>query len=116
MSNSPNSIAQFTRRPDISGLCMRKSFAIGDKVLLYNSRLHLFPGKLRSRWDGPFIVHNVYPHGAVEILNPGTGVISKVNGQRLKSFLEFSTTGSDEIMDLHENFPKKVRRKINLCP
>ena len=83
---------------------LRKSFAIGDKVLLYNSRLHLFPGKLRSRWDGPFIVHNVYPHGAVEILNPGTGVISKVNGQRLKPFLEFPTTSSEEVMDLHEPF------------
>ena len=41
---------------------MRKTFKIGDKVLLYNSRLHLFPGKLRSRWTGPYIIHQVYPH------------------------------------------------------
>jgi hypothetical protein len=33
------------------------------KVLLYNSRLHLFPGKLRSRWSGPFIEKHVYPYG-----------------------------------------------------
>ncbi|XP_021743881.1 uncharacterized protein LOC110709936 [Chenopodium quinoa] len=45
----------------------RKEFKVGDKVLLYQSRLRLFPGKLRSRWEGPFQVVNVYPHGAVEI-------------------------------------------------
>ena len=47
----------------------RKTFEIGQKVLLYNSHLHLFPGKLKSKWSGPFIVKNVYPHGAVEIEN-----------------------------------------------
>ncbi|CAN6583747.1 unnamed protein product [Malus baccata var. baccata] len=42
-----------------------KTFSIGQKVLLFNSRLRLFPGKLRSKWVGPFIVTNVFPHGAV---------------------------------------------------
>ena len=59
-----------------------------QKVLLYDSRLHLFPGKLKSRWIGPFIVKHVYPYGAVEIMNPRDGSISKVNGQRLKPYLE----------------------------
>ena len=67
---------------------IRKHFVIGMKVLLYDSRLHLFPGKLQSRWIGPYIVHKVYPHGAMEIEDPKTGIISKVNGQRLKPFLE----------------------------
>jgi hypothetical protein len=40
---------------------LRKSFEPSQKVLLYNSRLHLFLGKLRSRWTGPFVVKNVYP-------------------------------------------------------
>ena len=40
---------------------LRKSFEPSQKVLLYNSRLHLFPRKLRSRWIGPFIVKNVFP-------------------------------------------------------
>ena len=35
---------------------MRKSFTLGLKVLLFNSCLHLFPGKLNSWWSGPFIV------------------------------------------------------------
>ena len=47
---------------------LRKSFEKGMKVLLYNSRLHLFPGKLRSRWLGPYIVHKVFDYGAVELL------------------------------------------------
>nr|GMC71674.1 uncharacterized protein LOC104591032 [Ipomoea batatas] len=38
----------------------RKIFSIGQKVLLYHSRLKLFPGKLRSRWVGPFVVTNVH--------------------------------------------------------
>ncbi|XP_074318543.1 uncharacterized protein LOC141655356 [Silene latifolia] len=34
---------------------LNKEFQIGDKVLLFNSRYKLFPGKLRSRWYGPYI-------------------------------------------------------------
>ena len=49
---------------------LRKSFEPSQKVLLYNSRLHFFPKKLRSRWTRPFIVKNVFPHVAVEIENP----------------------------------------------
>ena len=63
---------------------LRKSFETSQKVLLYNSRLHLFPEKLRSRWTGPFIVKNVFPYGAIEIENPKNGNIFKVNRQRLK--------------------------------
>ncbi|XP_076915348.1 uncharacterized protein LOC143574661 [Bidens hawaiensis] len=33
-----------------------KQFQVGDRVLLYNYRLRLFPGKLKSRWSGPFSV------------------------------------------------------------
>ena len=66
----------------------RKHFEVGHKVLLYDSRLHLFPGKLQSRWNGPFVVQKVHDHGAIVILNPRTGALSKVNGQRLKPFFE----------------------------
>ncbi|XP_019234222.1 PREDICTED: uncharacterized protein LOC109214727 [Nicotiana attenuata] len=44
-----------------------KSFKIGDHVLLYNSRLRLFPGKLKSRWIGPYNVIGVTPYGTIEI-------------------------------------------------
>ena len=51
----------------------RKTFEPNQKVLLYSSRLHMFPGKLRSRWTGPFIVKVIYPYGEVEIENPENG-------------------------------------------
>ncbi|KAG4114633.1 hypothetical protein ERO13_D12G057450v2 [Gossypium hirsutum] len=46
-------------------MVLRKTFDVGQKVLLYNSRLHL-----RSRWSGPFVIKHVYPHGAIDIENP----------------------------------------------
>ena len=66
----------------------RKQFSIGQKVLLYHSHLKLFPGKLRSKWIGPFVVTNVFSHGAVEIRSLETNKIFKVNGHRLKVFYE----------------------------
>ncbi|XP_059429166.1 uncharacterized protein LOC132162975 [Corylus avellana] len=66
---------------------LRRSFEPDEKVL-YNSRLHLFLGKLKSRWTGPFIIRFVFPHGPIEIEDPKNGNTFKVNGQRLKPFLE----------------------------
>ena len=80
---------------------LRKSFYPGQKVLLYDSRLHLFPGKLKSRWTGPYLVRIAFLHGAVEIEDPRNGQISKVNGQRLKTFLELPQN-SEEVMILHD--------------
>lgn len=66
---------------------MRREFKEGDQVLLYNSRLKLFPGKLKSRWSGPFRVTQVFPYGALELSNE-TGEMFKVNGQRAKHYRE----------------------------
>ncbi|XP_039122096.1 uncharacterized protein LOC120258721 [Dioscorea cayenensis subsp. rotundata] len=68
-----------------------KQFHEGDQVLLFNSRLKLFPGKLRSRWSGPYTVTQVFPHGAIEITNPENGTF-KVNGQRLKFYFDNNAT------------------------
>ena len=66
----------------------KKDFAPGDKVLLFNSRVKLFGhGKLRSKWEGPFKVINSSSHGAITLQN-GEDTLFKVNGQRLKLFLE----------------------------
>ena len=48
-------------------MIIRKDFSPSMKMLLYDSRLHLFPGKLRSYWIGPFVVTHAFPYGAVEI-------------------------------------------------
>ncbi|XP_076944114.1 uncharacterized protein LOC143614607 [Bidens hawaiensis] len=60
-----------------------KEFKCGDRVLFYNSRMKSFPGKLRSRWGGPYTVKEVFPHGAVEVRDVD-GSSWKVNGHRLK--------------------------------
>nr|GEV22269.1 reverse transcriptase domain-containing protein [Tanacetum cinerariifolium] len=60
-------------------------FDIGDIVLLFNSRLNIFSGKLKSRWSGPFTISQVYPYGTVELSQPD-GPNFKVNGHRLKHY------------------------------
>ena len=65
-------------------IVLRKEFQEGQNVLLYDSKLHIFPGKLKSRWNGPYLVHKAYSNGVVEITNPKNGCIFKVNGHRLK--------------------------------
>ena len=80
-----------------------KTFIVGEKVLLYNSRLHLFPGKLRSRWDGPYFIHKVYPHGAIDIRDPKNDHVFKVNGHRLKCFLEYPSIEDVEWVDLQDS-------------
>ncbi|KAL4362979.1 hypothetical protein GQ457_04G022000 [Hibiscus cannabinus] len=61
-----------------------KQYQPGQQVLLFNSRLKLFPGKLKSIWSGHFIIKNVSPHGAITIKSPRDNHEFKVNGQRLK--------------------------------
>ncbi|XP_062103798.1 uncharacterized protein LOC133814911 [Humulus lupulus] len=43
-------------------------------------------GKLKTRWSGPFLVVKVYPYGAVELHEEGSGREFKVNGQRIKHY------------------------------
>ena len=58
----------------------------GQQVLLFNSRLKLFPGKLKSRWSGPFVITQVFPNGSAELMHPKRGRF-KVNGKRVKIYL-----------------------------
>ncbi|GJT42181.1 reverse transcriptase domain-containing protein [Tanacetum coccineum] len=58
-------------------------FNVGDQVLLFNSRLKIFSGKLKSRWSGPFTITQLFPHGTVE-LSQNFGPNFKVNGHRIK--------------------------------
>ena len=67
-------------------LIARKNFKQGDQVLLYDSKLHIFLGKLKSRWTGPFTIPEVYPNGSVDLLNSKDNRVFKVNGQRLKPY------------------------------
>ncbi|XP_049347845.1 uncharacterized protein LOC125812383 [Solanum verrucosum] len=67
-------------------LIVQREFNVGDWVLLYNSRLRLFPGKLKSKWSGPFRVTRVFTNGAIEV-EVKEGPPFKVNRQSLKLYL-----------------------------
>nr|GEU47704.1 reverse transcriptase domain-containing protein [Tanacetum cinerariifolium] len=42
-------------------------FNVGDQVILFNSCLKIFLGKLKTRWTGPFTVAHVFPYGTIEL-------------------------------------------------
>ena len=65
---------------------LRREFKAGDQVLLFNSRLRLFPGKLKSKWSGPYTVVSSTTFRAVT-LRTSNHEEFKVNGQRLKHYL-----------------------------
>ena len=73
----------------------RKEFTAGQQVLLFNSRLKLFPGKLKYRWSGPFTVTKVFPHGGAEVSHPEKGTFT-VAIQRLKPYY-----GGEVLADKH---------------
>nr|GFC26698.1 reverse transcriptase domain-containing protein [Tanacetum cinerariifolium] len=81
-------------------------FNVGDQVLLFNSGLKIFSGKLKSRWSGPFTISEIYPYGTAKLIHPD-GCNFKVNCHRLKHY-----HGGDppplEIPDIH-TFPKENR-------
>ncbi|XP_019227469.1 PREDICTED: uncharacterized protein LOC109208770 [Nicotiana attenuata] len=60
---------------------LKREVNSGDLVLLFNSRLKLFPGKLKSKWSGPFRVVRVSPYGAIEHESEDGTRTFKVNGQ-----------------------------------
>nr|GEU66488.1 reverse transcriptase domain-containing protein [Tanacetum cinerariifolium] len=60
-------------------------FNVGGQVLLFNSRLKIFSGKLKTRWSGPFTITQVFSYGTVE-LSQLDGSNFKVNGDRVKHY------------------------------
>jgi len=64
----------------------KRTFEPSQLVLLFNSRLRLFPGKLKSKWSVPFQVKQVKPYGAVQLEDPVSKRSWVVNGQRLKHY------------------------------
>ncbi|GKB54857.1 reverse transcriptase domain-containing protein [Tanacetum coccineum] len=74
-------------------------FNVGDRVLLFNSRLKIFSGKLKTRWAVPFTITKVFPYGTIELSQPD-GPNFKVNGHRVKHYFRGdlptkSTMGSE---------------------
>ncbi|GJT63426.1 reverse transcriptase domain-containing protein [Tanacetum coccineum] len=60
-------------------------FNVGDRVLLFNSRLKIFSEKLKTHWSGPFTITKVFPYETIE-LSQLDGSNFKVNGHRMKHY------------------------------
>ena len=78
----------------------KREFMVGDLVLLFNSRLRLFPGKLKSKWTGPYLVTQLFIHVAVE-LETKEGVWFKVNGQHIKIYFGYAESVNEVIEAYH---------------
>nr|GEU86264.1 hypothetical protein [Tanacetum cinerariifolium] len=74
-------------------------FNVGDQVLLFNSRLKIFSGMLKTRWSGPFPITQVFPYETVELSQPD-GPNFKVNGHRVKHYFG-GDIPSKVVLDLH---------------
>ena len=68
---------------------LKRDFHIGQEVLLFNFKLKLFSGKLRLRWSRHFEIIKISPFRAIEVTHP-TNVTLKVNGQKLKPYVDRS--------------------------
>ncbi|GJT70240.1 reverse transcriptase domain-containing protein [Tanacetum coccineum] len=80
-----------------------KNFKVGDKVLLFNSRFKMHPGKLKSRWYGPNVVKTVYPYGTIEIIDRNR-ISFKVNRQRLMKYHDEYTDAEDkEVVEFEQD-------------
>ncbi|XP_021715115.1 uncharacterized protein LOC110683075 [Chenopodium quinoa] len=82
-------------------MIQKREFNNGDKVLLYNSRLRLFPGKRKSRWSWPFTVTDVKAYGAIEVASENDTKF-KVNGQCFNLYTEGAFIGKLETIYLSD--------------
>ena len=73
---------------------------VGDLVLLDSSRLPWLPGKLKSKRTGPYLITQVFPHGAVE-LKTKDGVWFKVNRERIKLYFGHKASRNKVIEAYH---------------
>ena len=82
---------------------------------MFNSTVKLFGhGKHRSKWEGPFNVIETSSHGAIT-LQDDEGNIFKVNGQRLKVFLEPQNFKEIDVIEFLQ-FKDSNLRKFNCVP
>ena len=101
----------------------KREFDVGDHVLLYNSRLRFFAGKLLSKWEGPYIIQEVYRSGAIKINNAEGTNPKVVNGQRIKHYISGTPinvetniintiTPEEYIRDIYQNAPDSEKEQV----
>ena len=68
---------------------LKRNFQLGQQVLLFNSRLKLFPKRLKSKWSSPFTIKDVKPYEAIKLMDPSSTDPEQswiMNDQRLKIY------------------------------
>nr|GEZ60805.1 DNA-directed DNA polymerase [Tanacetum cinerariifolium] len=78
-------------------------FNVGDQVLLFNFRLKIFSGKLKSHWSGPFTISEICPYGTAKLIHPD-GCNFKVNYHRLKHY----HGGDPPPLEISDDYPPMV--------
>ena len=53
----------------------KQEFMVGNLVLVDSSWSPCLPGKLKSKWTGPYLITQVFPHGAVEFKSQGGSAV-----------------------------------------
>ncbi|GJZ45139.1 reverse transcriptase domain-containing protein [Tanacetum coccineum] len=88
-------------------------FNVGDRVLLFNSRLNIFSGKLKTRWTGPFTVTQVFPYGTIELSQtdgPNFKVTDIAQKDKNKAKWTKSSTRMERLLPFpshfHQNHPQ----------
>ena len=69
-------------------------------MLVDSSRLPCLSEKLKSKWTGPYLITQVFPHGAVE-LKTKEEVRFKVNRERIKLYFGHKAAGNEVIEAYH---------------
>ena len=91
----------------------KHDFFVWDLVILFNCRLRLFLGKLKSKWIAPYLITQLFPHGAVELENKEC-VRFKVNRQRIKFYTGYAET-ANEVMEAYNLYEVWVIKSPPLC-
>ena len=83
-------------------LIKNKVFHEGDWALLYDSWFQDFPGKLQTRWLGPYEIQKVHDNGTLTLITiDGSGYAFKVNGHQVRLYRKPLT---------RESFCQQLRR------
>ena len=69
-------------------------------MLVDSSGSPCLPGKLKSKWTDPYLITQVFPHGAVE-LKAKEGVRFKRNRDRIKLYFGHKASGNKVIEKNH---------------